>query len=290
MEQLNIALAELGTAGFVLSTEHRAALSSSLVILKSNEKFESVVFWGTVVGTSGTYYIAQGLGKSQLGDRKSFYTQDCVTWAQLPAVHPVIVNSSKKIKKRFTGTASHEFLVQEPGPSADEAPVDLPADVALLRKEQETETGVTITTTITEEKRLAALVEWIDHDCATVPRGAFIKTAAGEVAPAQFYKGLSPENAGKLSSYLHFRKSEQERSPLERAKIDKTTDFLDALIDDVPKGSWTLQHGSGGSSVLVKSLIWPGFTFFHAPNTDRHGYIYNGIGQRNADLAFMLPN
>jgi len=56
------------------------------------------------------------------------------------------------------------------------------------------------------------------------------------------------------------------------------------------QGTWTVQHGSGGATVLVKSLAWPGFVFYHAPNTGKYGCIYTGIGQRNSDLAFMMPN
>jgi radial spoke head protein 9 len=290
MEALNQSLDQLGSAGFVLSTEHRAALSSSLVVLQNNEKFESVKFWGTIVGTTGNYYVAQGFGKSQLTDVKNFYTHDCISWAQLPEVHPVIAASAQRIRTRFTGSASNEFVVSEPGPSADEAPVDLPDDVKAMRSTEEKEDGTTITTTISEERRVAAAIQWIDSECSIVPFGAFIKTAGGEIKNAPNFSGLSTEDAGKLASYLHFRVPVNARSPLERAQQDKATDFLDLLTDDIPKGTWTVQHGSGGATVLVKSLAWPGFVFYHAPNTGKYGCIYTGIGQRNSDLAFMMPN
>lgn len=290
MDALNQALEHLGSSGFVLSTEHRAALSSSLVVLQNNEKFESVKFWGTIVGTTGNYYIAQGFGKSKFSSSKAFYTHDCISWAQLPDIHPVIAASAQRIKTRFTGSASNEFVVSEPGPAADEAPVELPDEVKAIRTTEVKEDGTTITTTISEEKRVAAVVAWIDHECNTVPFGAFIKTAGGEIIPAPNYSGLSTEDAGKLASYLHFRVPVNKRTALERAQIDKATDFLDALADDVPKGTWAVQHGSGGATVLVKSLAWPGFTFYHCPNSNKYGCIYNGIGQRNSDLAFMLPN
>jgi hypothetical protein len=38
---------------------------------------------------------------------------DAVTWAQLPALHPVLLSSCLKIKGRFQGNAAHEYKVQE---------------------------------------------------------------------------------------------------------------------------------------------------------------------------------
>lgn len=291
MEALSNALNVLGPTGFVLSTENRAALASSMVTLQANEKFESLYFWGTVVGTQGNYFIAQGLGAEveiKPEGRKLFYSQDCVTWAQLPEVHQVIANSAKKIRKRFTGTASNEFTVSEPGPSADEAPVDLPAEVAALRKTASQEDGVTITTTISEDKRLSALVRWIDEECAVLPHGALTQTAAGQAVLADYFSGLTPENATKLSSWVMYRVPQRPPSALQRAQQDKSLDFLDSLEDEVPNGSWTIQHGSDGANVLVKSLVWPGFVAYHSPGSKNFGYIYNGIGQCNSDLAFML--
>jgi radial spoke head protein 9 len=38
---------------------------------------------------------------------------DGITWAQVPNVHPVIVASASKIRSRFTGDLSHEYVVNE---------------------------------------------------------------------------------------------------------------------------------------------------------------------------------
>jgi len=281
-------LENLATAGFVLSVEHRAALASSLLILKQNEKFESVHFWGKIAGTTTDYFICQGFGKQALTDRKSFYSMDCLNWAQLPTVHPVIAASAKLIKGRFTGSASNEFTVTEPGPSADEAPVDLPDDVKALRSVDQKEEGSTVTTTIAEDKRLAAVIAAIDHECAAVPYGAYRKTAAGEIVPTPNFGGLSGEDAGKLSSYVHFRVPLAKKEPLERASSDKALDVFDGLADDVPNGCWALTTSSSAECVHLKSLQWPGFTLYHVPDTDRYGSVYNGTGLLNKDLAFML--
>lgn len=99
------------------------------------------------------YYIVQLLGEDRLNERKSFVSLDCMTWAQLPTVHPVIAASARLIRKRFSGNMGNEFLVTEPGPSKDEAPVDLPEEAVAMRQIEEQDGGGTIiTTTIKEEQ------------------------------------------------------------------------------------------------------------------------------------------
>ncbi len=51
-----------------------------------------------------------------------------------------------------------------------------------LRKEERRDDGSAVyTTTLTEEKRLSALVSAIDSDAAVVPRGAYHKTPTGQI-------------------------------------------------------------------------------------------------------------
>lgn len=282
-------LLNVSSTGAVLSTEHIAALQSSLVLLRSAEKFTSVKYWGRIIGTARDYFIAQGVGENELTDRKTFFSTDCVLWAQLPVVHPVIAASAKRIKTRFTGTASTESFVTEPGPSENEAPLDLPADVSACRKSETKDEGVVVTTVIIEEKRLAATIAAIDHECAIVPHGAYVKTADGTVLQKRNFEGLSTADSAKLHKYLHFRVPIVKRTALERSQQDKSVDFLDLVSSDVPEGCWSLQYERGGQVAVLKSLLWPGFTFYHCPGTQDHGYIYNGTAQKNADLAFMLP-
>ena len=63
----------VGSSGVILSTEQKAALQSSLVILKSNYKFHRVLFWGKILGVKNDYFIVQGVSKDELKDRKSLY-------------------------------------------------------------------------------------------------------------------------------------------------------------------------------------------------------------------------
>lgn len=75
----------------------------------------------------------------------------------------MIAGSAMRLKSRFTGSASNEFTVTEPGPAAADAPEDLPEDVKALRSVEQIEEGSTITTKISEDKRLAVVVSAIDN-------------------------------------------------------------------------------------------------------------------------------
>jgi len=72
-EGLNMNIDYVGSSGFILSTEQKAALQSSLVILKNNYKFSRVLFWGKILGVKKDYFIAQGVGKDELKERKTLY-------------------------------------------------------------------------------------------------------------------------------------------------------------------------------------------------------------------------
>lgn len=63
----------VGSSGIILSTEQKAALQSSLVILRNNYKFERVLFWGKILGVKNDYFIVQGVGKDELKERKTLY-------------------------------------------------------------------------------------------------------------------------------------------------------------------------------------------------------------------------
>lgn len=282
-------LENLETTGLVLSSEQRAAMASSLVTLVKENKMAGCQFWGRISGTSKDYYIVQVVGKDRLAERKSFVSLDCMTWAQLPVVHPVIAESAKLIRKRFTGNMGNEFVVTEPGPSKDEAPTDLPEEVQAMRSVEEQDGGSTIvTTTIKEELRLSAVVGAVDFECAVVPYGAYNKLPDGQITAVSTFAGLSVEDAGKLSSYKHFRAPTRAIPPLERAKLNKALDFFDSVSDDLPNGCWTLTNEAAAKSVLLKNWLWPGYVFFHTPGRSTYAGVYNGTGLRNSDIVFMF--
>eukprot|EP00055_Hartaetosiga_balthica_P005145 m.14643 g.14643 ORF g.14643 m.14643 type:complete len:297 (-) comp4347_c0_seq1:159-1049(-) len=291
VNQLSSSLQHLEPSGIVLSTERRVALKASLVLLRNAEKFNSVSYWGRIKGVATDYHIAQGSNNDGY-NFKTFYSVDCIRWAQLPDLHAVLVKSCKRIKGYFTGNPSHEFVVQEPGLKSNEERPTLPEEVEAIRKEETVGDGTTIiTTTITEEKRLAAAVALIDDETRIVPRGAFRMDDSEKIVPCETFHGLSSHDAGKLSSYCHFREPVTllQLSEMERAKLDKGLDFLDPLSDDIPKGCWSIQYQNGAESVVLRSQLWPGTVCVHVPNSSLYTQVYVGDGQRNNDLIFELP-
>ncbi|XP_009581616.1 PREDICTED: radial spoke head protein 9 homolog [Fulmarus glacialis] len=143
---------------------------------------------------------------------------------------------------------------------------------------------------IKEESRLVATIEQIDRAVGIIPRGAFVKTPLGSVRENRNFEGLSLTEAKKLSSYFHFTEpvNLKNKTLLEKADLDPSTDFLDSLEHDIPQGSWTVQLEKGGTVVVLRSLLWLGLTFYHVPMTKQYGYVYFGTGEKNLDLPFML--
>ncbi|XP_055649051.1 radial spoke head protein 9 homolog [Falco peregrinus] len=107
------------------------------------------------------------------------------------------------------------------------------------------------------------------------------------------FAGLSLMEAKKLSSYFHFTEpvNLKNKTLLEKADLDPSTDFLDSLEHDIPtrlQGSWTVQLEKGGTVVVLRSLLRLGLMFYHVPMTEQYGYVCFGTGEKNLDLPFML--
>lgn len=73
-EGLTLSIEYLASTGVVLSTEQKAALQTSLIMLQNAQKFHKVQLWGKVVGIKESYFIACGIAKgNELNDRKFLY-------------------------------------------------------------------------------------------------------------------------------------------------------------------------------------------------------------------------
>lgn len=271
---LHLSVDYVGSSGIILSSEQKAALQTSLVILQSENKFSKVYFWGKILGIKDDYFIAQGTGKDEMAERRTFYSKDCVHWGLLPPATKTMRDQSKLAKGRFTGDPSFEFEHIE--------------TKKIGEGEEATEEEETIT--IKEEDRLASIVADIDEDVKIVPRSSFVKTPTGLVVPNRSFEGLTVSESAKLCSYMHFRdpKLLVEKTLLQKANLDKSIDFMDTVEDDCPKGSWSLQFERGSGLVTLRSMLWLGFVAYHVPGSRKFGSIYVGTGEKNADLPFML--
>ncbi|KAF8571719.1 Radial spoke head protein 9 [Paragonimus westermani] len=274
-DDLHLNIDYVGSCGIVLTPEQKATLQTSLTILKHENGFTNVLFWGTIRGVSGDYHIAQGIGKDAITSRKTLYSKDCLVWGVLPVPGKSDIEKSKYFKARFTGDPSYEAeflnITQLPG-EGDE----------LVESEE--------LITMKEEDRLAAVIERIENEVSIVPRGAYLRLASGQVVRNKSFEGLTVAEASKALSYFHFRPPiHLPHKPLaDRAKLDKAIDFLDTIEDDNPNGCWAIQFERGSRLVLVKSLLWLGYVHYNLPGTNKYGSIYVGTGEYNIDLPFML--
>lgn len=273
-EGLHLSMNYTSSSGIVLSAEQRSSLETSMVILKTNYKFNRVWFWGKILGVKDDYFIAQGAGRNEISNKKTLYSSNCVEWHLLSPPSETAFEKTKIIHGRFQGDPSYEYEHTEIKRIGD--------------GENFTEEEVTVH--LKEEDRLAAVVALIDEDAAIIPRGAFIRTPLGEVHTNRSFEGLSVTEAGKLSSYLHFRENQRypKKTIKEKADLDPSIDFLDCIEDDIPRGAWSLKFERGSGLVCLRSLLWLGQTSFHVPNTRKFGRIYVGTGEKNMDIPFML--
>eukprot|EP00842_Homolaphlyctis_polyrhiza_P004571 jgi/Hompol1/5114/HPOL_004191-RA len=254
-------------AGFILNVEEQATLFTSLTIKKDEEKLKNIYLWGKILGVQQDYIIAQSVGES-LFDRKYFYTLDGASWFELPDVTPEEAKQAESIQARFSGDLSYEHVV--PRNFADPDSTE---------------------TKLREEKRLAAVVAAINYEVQIVPRGAYYRDMNHTVRLNPEFTGLAKEDLNRVQNYLHFRDGFEltTRTLADRInKYDEELDIFESIDLDQPHGVWSVQSENGGSVALVRSLLWPGYTFLHSPSPLKFTSFYYGTGQKNHNIGFML--
>lgn len=145
---------------------------------------------------------------------------------------------------------------------------------------------------LTELDRLAYVVFAIENDCMLAPVGAFKMTPTHQVRRNEAFKGLSADASASLQNYLHFRNVQTLtfKDQLDQPGAPFNPFFLEPLSDDLPRGQWTVLGASQETSnlVSVRSLLWPGYVFYHKVGTKRFGSLYIGDGLKNDELQFMI--
>jgi radial spoke head protein 9 len=81
----------------------------------------------------------------------------------------------------------------------------------------------------TELDRLAIVVHSIEHDCQVIPLGAVKMIPTHEIFKNKAFVGLTAEQAGRIESYVHFRKPESSEKIAYVASDEALSrpDFLD---------------------------------------------------------------
>jgi radial spoke head protein 9 len=95
-----------------------------------------------------------------------------------------------------------------------------------------------------------------------------------------------------LQSYLHFRNVQTQayKDQLDQPGAPFNPNFLESIIDDQPRGLWTIQGGKDHDDkiITIRSIMWPGFIFYHKAGTKKFGNLYIGDGLKNEELHFMI--
>jgi len=140
----------------------------------------------------------------------------------------------------------------------------------------------------TEADLVALVVSEISFNTNIVPRGAFIADPCHRVVKNMSFQGLSHAEATDLNSYYHFRKPQDDIRVRNVDGLIKPTDFLDGITSTHPVGAWGIQSDHCNSKVVIRSLLYPGYSFTFNILTGAFCGEYHGDGYKNDDLAFMI--
>uniref|UniRef100_A0A7S1PIM0 Radial spoke head protein 9 homolog n=1 Tax=Percolomonas cosmopolitus TaxID=63605 RepID=A0A7S1PIM0_9EUKA len=291
----------LSFSGYSLPPLHLTSIHASLKTLKSEYRFKKVTFLGKLNGVNGFYYLARG------DDERNFYSVDGVTWLQLEKVEQWQTQYLNCIRGYFMGDASFEYTFDKEHQTDDQDEQDQQAPPPQQEQKSENDDDeeeqeanededaepkkpTRPLTSIKEEVRLSYFLEAMLFDTSVVPRGAFVKNIQGAIVQNPLFEGLNQTEAAKLKNYVHLREAVRlpHKSDLEKDQLSPAFDFADTLDEDVPTRSWTVQYDQTYGSIVGKSLLWPGYVFYHIPESNTFGSYYVGNGCKNYDLCFML--
>lgn len=139
---------------------------------------------------------------------------------------------------------------------------------------------------LVEIDRVKYVVYSIENDCQIAPLGAFKMTSQHQVRRNEAFRGLEQNNCLSLSSYVHFRnvQSEYNKAALDLPSAPFNKNFLESISGDKPKGCWNFLNTQPSQNVLGRSLLWPGYHFYHHLGSNKFGSIYIGDGLKNLEL------
>jgi len=266
------ALDSVAPTGAVVSLAHKAAMQSSLPLLKKNYKFSKVLFFGKVQGSVGDYLIAIGIEES-FQDKKFFFCTDGVSWGQLPPPTAEAKALCAKLPNGlpFKGDISHAYTIpMDPVPEGDEPPEEPPEPPKIF-----------------EDMRLAVLVSMLDEEAGLAPLGALRMLPTGAVGENGTYCGLGMSDVLAISNYVLANKLKPKN--VLQPSMTNSMDFLMPADSVVPKGCLVTHSDEATGITTIRNLLWPGFVGYATAGSKTWGYCYFGTGEKNADIAFMLP-
>lgn len=255
--------------GMMLTNELISFLQNSLTLLQIENHFKHIQYWGQLYAVDTDYHIACGYNDDAILDRKYFYSTDFKFWGLLPKAKKKYKHLSLLTTFPFRGEPSLKLKVLD---------------------EQMEENNPDRCQIMTEENRLAATISNICDEAEICARGQLIKQPSGTVIINPNFYGLTAAEGKHLKSYLHIRLAQHRWNTnlLTRQDYNYSMDFLDSVDQDIPNGCWNLSLERGGTVAYLRSLYWPGMTYFHKIRTPDAGFLYVGNGRKNLDVPFLL--
>ena len=250
--------------------------------LKSDIKCDEMQFWGKILGAEKDYYISKALyykGFQNFPKKKYFFCSSSnFIFSELPDIQPHHIDNFYKFNTYFIGNPDIilEKYESEQNKNLDEVIGD--TFKPKLKKKNMTETD-----------RLSFVVRTIDHDTSVVPVGGFKMLPINELRRNDLFEGLNSEDLNKKEKYVHFRpvESQEKKDKIAMGKAIFDFEFLDSIVDDPIKDSWSIHVDSTKTTSTLRSLVWPGYFAFCKANSDQFGGVYIGYGIKNIDIPFM---
>jgi hypothetical protein len=240
---LSALIETLPSQGLSLSHMETLKIQCSLRLLQNQMKCEHIFFFGKVLGVYGDYYLAFSTDPDKFMPSIFFCSQDCTVWFSLTGLDASARSEVTALDAPFSGSLITEF--------------ELPSGAI-----------------ITEEQRLAGFLADATEKCFLIPRGYVLQTALKAILKNPTWVGSPIQTYRTLSNLRHWRLNNRELSAIDKAFSNPAVDFLESFND--PE-DWTFDFSGENEELRLRSLRWPGFTFYLCDTVFANFYFGQGI-------------
>ena len=269
--------------GVCLSLVERLKLETVLDQLKSDIKCDEMQFWGIIYGSEKDYYIAKALyykGYPYFPKKKYYFCSSSnFIFSELPLIYPHHIPDFHKFNTYFIGNPDI-ILEKYDSEKINNLDDEMTGDNFKPKSKKKN---------MTETDRLSYVVRAIDRDTSVAPVGGFKMMPINELRINDLFEGLNSEDLDKKEKYVHFRpvENQEKKDKIDMGKAVLDFEFLDSIVDDPIKDSWSIHVDSTRTISSLRSLVWPGYFAYCKANSNEFGGVYFGYGIKNIDIPFM---
>ena len=269
--------------GVCLSLVERLKLETVLDQLKSDIKCDEMQFWGIIYGSEKDYYIAKALyykGYPYFPKKKYYFCSSSnFIFSELPLIYPHHIPDFHKFNTYFIGNPDI-ILEKYDSEKINNLDDEMTGDNFKPKSKKKN---------MTETDRLSYVVRAIDRDTSVAPVGGFKMMPINELRRNDLFEGLNSEDLDKKEKYVHFRpvENQEKKDKIDMGKAVLDFEFLDSIVDDPIKDSWSIHVDSTRTISSLRSLVWPGYFAYCKANSNEFGGVYFGYGIKNIDIPFM---